>query len=124
MSRRHHEEAEIMTLHVPISRAPKVVLAALASAALCACAANPPADRVRASGQVEATDVQVAAQVGGRLLELRVTEGDRVAAGQVIANLDTADAQLALVRARAERDQGDAQLCLLLAGAPREGARP
>src|SRR2546425_832611 len=81
-SRRLHEDAEIMTLHVQIPRAPQVVLAALASAALCACAAKPPADRVRASGQVEATDVQVAAQVGGRLLELRVTEGDRVAAGR------------------------------------------
>ena len=112
-----------MNLHVPISRAPQVVLAALASAALCACAAKPPADRVRASGQVEATDVQVAAQVGGRLLELRVTEGDRVAAGQVIAKLDTADAQLALVRARAERDQVDAQLRLLLAGARVEDVR-
>ena len=50
---------------------------------LAACAPKPPADRVRVSGQVEATDVQVAAPVGGRLLELRVAEGDRVKAGDV-----------------------------------------
>jgi HlyD family secretion protein len=112
-----------MKLHVPTSQALQVALAALASAALCACGVKPPADRVRVSGQVEATDVQVAAQVAGRLLELRVTEGERVAAGQGIARLDTADAELALVRARAERDQVDAQLRLLLAGARVEDVR-
>ena len=111
-----------MKLNVPAPRAPQIV-AALASAIVCACSAKPPADRVRASGQVEATDVQVAAQVGGRLLELRVAEGDRVAAGQVIAMLDTGDAELAVARARAERDQVDAQLRLLRAGARVEDVR-
>ena len=112
-----------MQLNVSTSRTPQILLAALASAAVCACGGKPPADRVRASGQVEATDVQVAAEVGGRLLELRVSEGDRVAAGQVIARLDTADAELALARARAERDQVDAQLRLLRAGARVEDVR-
>jgi len=81
-----------------------------------ACAPKPPADRVRASGQVEATDVQVAAPVGGRLLELRVGEGDRVKAGDTIARLDTSDAELALARVKAERAQAEAQVRLLLAG--------
>ena len=88
-----------------------------------ACAQEPPADRVRASGHVEATDVQLAAQVGGRLLELRVAEGDRVKAGDAIARLDTADTQLALGRAQAEREQAEAQLRLLLAGARVEDIR-
>jgi HlyD family secretion protein len=88
-----------------------------------ACAPKPPADRVRVSGQVEATDVQVAAPVGGRLLELRVAEGDRVKAGDLVARLDTSDAQLALARAKAERDQAEAQLRLLLAGARPEEIR-
>jgi HlyD family secretion protein len=87
------------------------------------CAAEPPADRVRVSGQIEATDVQVAAPVGGRLLELRAAEGDRVEVGTAIARLDTADAELALARARAERDQADAQLRLLRAGARPEEVR-
>jgi len=45
-----------------------------------------------------------------------VAEGDRVAVGQALAELDTTDADLALRRARADRDQADAQLRLLLAG--------
>jgi membrane fusion protein YbhG len=88
-----------------------------------ACRAQPPSDRVRASGQVEATDVRVAAEVGGRVLELRAAEGDRLAAGDTIARLDTADADLALRRGRAERAQAEAQLRLLLAGSRPEDIR-
>jgi len=88
-----------------------------------ACRAKPPADRVRVSGQVEATDVPVATQVGGRLLELRVAEGDRVKAGDVVAVLDTVDAQLGLARSRADRDQADAQWRLLRAGTRPEDLR-
>src|SRR5688572_29011470 len=87
------------------------------------CAEKPPADRVRVSGQVEATEVRAAAPVGGRLVELRVAEGDRVKAGDLIAQLDTADAQLAIARVKAERDQADAQLRLLRAGARPEDIR-
>jgi multidrug efflux pump subunit AcrA (membrane-fusion protein) len=53
-----------------------------------ACEKKPPADRVRASGQVEATEVQVSAPVGGRVLELKVAEGDRVTQGTLVAMLD------------------------------------
>ena len=87
------------------------------------CTEKPPADRVRASGRVEATEVQVSAQVGGRLLELHAAEGDRVTAGQTIAQLDTTDIRLALQRAQAERAQADAQLRLLQAGARPEEIR-
>jgi len=88
-----------------------------------ACAAPPPADRVRVSGQVEATEVQVASQVPGRLLERRVAEGQRVAKGDVIAVLDTADAELALARARAEQAQAGAQLRVVQAPARIEDVR-
>jgi HlyD family secretion protein len=99
-------------------------LAAIAAAAITdACSRKPPADHVRVSGQVEATAVQVAPLVGGRLLELHVAEGDRVKAADLIAKLDVADAELALARARAERDQADAQVRLLLAGARPEDVR-
>ena len=67
--------------------------------------------------------MQVSAQVGGQLLDLRVAEGDRVAAGDVIARLDTRDTELALQRVRAERQQADAQLRLLRAGARGEDIR-
>ena len=100
-----------------------LLLAATAGVAFWACGPKPPSDRVRVSGQVEATDVQVAAPVAGRLLELRAAEGDRLNAGDLIAKLDTADAALALTRAGADRDQATAQLRLLLAGARPEDIR-
>ena len=92
-------------------------LAVMAGLMLAACARRGPLDRVRASGHVEATDVQIAAEVGGRLIELKVVEGNRVNTGDLVARLDTKDVELAVVRARAERQQADAQLRLLEAGA-------
>jgi HlyD family secretion protein len=67
--------------------------------------------------------VQVAAPVGGRLLELRVAEGDRVKAGDLVARLDTADAQLALARVKAEREQAEAQLRMITAAPRSEDVR-
>ena len=87
------------------------------------CRDKPPADRVRVSGYVEATEVRVAPEVGGRLLDLKVAEGDRVKTGDIVAQLDTADITLALRRAAAERQGADAQLRLLLAGARQEDIR-
>jgi HlyD family secretion protein len=78
---------------------------------------------MRVSGYVEATEVRVAPEVGGRLLDLKVAEGDRVKAGDVVAQLDTADITLALQRAAAERQGADAQLRLLIAGAREEDIR-
>jgi len=108
---------------LPRTPEPSRIFLAAAMACAVACAEKPPADHVRVSGQVEATDVHVAAQVGGRLIELRVAEGDRIRAGDVVARLDEADAQLAMARARADREQAEAQLRLLLAGARVEDIR-
>ena len=88
-----------------------------------ACREPEPSNSIRVSGHVEATEVQVAADVGGRLIELRVAEGDRVAAGDLIGRLDTRDVELQIVRARAERAAADAQLRLLQAGARPEEIR-
>jgi HlyD family secretion protein len=99
--------------------APLVAGAVLASA----CHRTPDAPSTRASGYVEATEVRVAPEVGGRLLDVPVAEGDRVSAGDVIARIDTADAGLALRRVRAERDQAQAQLALLEAGSRAEDVR-
>ena len=78
---------------------------------------------LRASGYVEATEVRVAPEVGGRVVEVLVAEGDRVASGAIIARLDTADTELAIRKADAERDQAAAQLRLLQAGARAEDIR-
>ncbi len=91
--------------------------------ALAGCDRKPPADRIRVSGHVEATEVQVAPEVGGRVLELPFNEGDRVRAGDVLARLDTRDLALAIDRSRAERAAADAQLRLLEAGSRIEDVR-
>jgi HlyD family secretion protein len=96
-------------------------LALLVLIAGCNRGAAPPADR--ASGYVEATEVRVAAEVGGRLIEVKVAEGDRVAAGDVVARIDTADTDLILRRVTAEREQAQAQLALLRAGSRPEDVR-
>jgi HlyD family secretion protein len=77
----------------------------------------------RVSGQVQATEVHVAAEVGGRILELPVVEGNRANQGDVIARLDTRDVDLALQRAHADRDGAAAQLRLLEAGSRPEDIR-
>ncbi len=94
-----------------------LVFLALFSAA---CAKEAPSDRMRASGHVEATEVRLAPDVGGRVLSLNVKIGDRVQPGQTILTLDARDAELAMQRSKAEQAQADAQLRLLLAGSRRE----
>ena len=95
----------------------------VAAVSFSACQEEAPADGARVSGQVDATEVQVAAEVGGRVIELPVAEGDRLKQGDVIARLDVRDVDLALQRANAERAQADAQLRLLQAGARPEDIR-
>jgi HlyD family secretion protein len=98
-----------------------VLLIALVLAS--ACHRSSSANEGRVSGYVEATEVRVAAEVGGRLLEVKVAEGDRVTAGDVVARIDTADVELAIRRAEAERAQAQAQLALLRAGSRQEDIR-
>ena len=56
----------------------RLLLATVAAGVAIACEAPPPSNALTASGNVEATEVQVAAEVGGRIVELRVDEGDRI----------------------------------------------
>ena len=102
---------------------PRLLMAALAMLVAAGCQEPEPSDVARVSGHVEATEVRIAPEVGGRILELHVDEGDRVAPGDVVARLDTRDAELQIVRARAERAAAAAQLRLLQAGARAEDVR-
>jgi HlyD family secretion protein len=88
-----------------------------------ACTKEAPSDRLRASGHVEATEVRLAPDAGGRVLSLNVKIGDRVQPGQTILTLDSRDAELAMQRGKAEQSQADAQLRLLLAGSRPEDIR-
>jgi HlyD family secretion protein len=100
-----------------------VVMLLGAAHAATACRGNGSATTPRASGYVEATEVRVSPEVGGRIVELKVAEGDRVEVGALVARLDTSDTELAIKRTEADRDQAVAQLRLLEAGARPEEIR-
>ena len=102
---------------------PWAVLVAAAALLLAACTRAAPVLPNRATGYIEATEVRVAGEVGGRLVEVKVAEGDRVSAGDVIARIDTSDTELALRRAGADREQAQAQLALVRAGSRPEDIR-
>jgi HlyD family secretion protein len=89
---------------------------ALAAGLIAACGKPPDRSTIVAAGHVEATDVHVAAKVGGRLTRFTLQEGDAVERGQFLAEIDTTDSRLALGQARADRDQAAAELDLRLAG--------
>ncbi len=104
----------------PRAIAARLVLPGLLAVAVAGCGARRDANVVLVAGHVEATDVQVATKVGGRVALLEAQEGDRVASGARIALIDTVDLALAWRAARAERDLADANLRLRLAGSRRE----
>lgn len=57
------------------------------------------------NGRIEATEIDVAAKIAGRIKDIRVREGDFVTAGQVVATIDTATLEAQLRQARAELQQ-------------------
>lgn len=54
------------------------------------------------NGRLEATEVQIASKYPGRLAEVTVQEGDRVARGQALARLDTRTLEAQRAQAEAE----------------------
>ncbi len=75
------------------------------------------------SGTIEGTAVTVSSQVTGELLEVAVSEGDRVEEGELLARIDYEALSLQLEQAEAGRELADAQLRLLLEGARSEDIR-
>lgn len=63
------------------------------SLSVSACGGSGHNGSVVASGHIEAIDVRVATKVRGRLLQRPVDEGDTVKAGQLVAVVDTIDAE-------------------------------
>ena len=57
---------------------------------------------VQGNGRLEATEVDIATKVSGRLAEVLVKEGDFVDKGQVVARMDTTTLQAQLRQAEAE----------------------
>ena len=60
-----------------------------------------PADIASGNGRIEAEEVHVAAKYAGRVADVSVEEGEMVAAGQILARMDTAEIDASLARAKA-----------------------
>lgn len=97
-----------------------LVLGALALAAAAALYARSraPAEnhRLLVSGNIEVTDAEVSFKIPGRVAERRVSEGEAVTAGQVVAVLDSADLAGEVALRRAEVRAAQAGLDELVAG--------
>jgi len=86
-------------MRVLAARGPALTLAASCLAAA-ACARQPPPD---AYGNVEATEVVVSAEAGGRLVSYAVVEGQTLAAGASVGAIDATQVGLERDRASAQR---------------------
>jgi len=106
LHRRRHQRARIACL---------AVLGATLLA-VAGCTPEPERDGIQLSGTVEARESDLAFQVPGRIVRLLADEGATVETGQVIAELDPRDYELALQRARAEADVARQALAALEAG--------
>jgi len=85
--------------------------------------AEPEAGGITASGFIEAEEVSIAAEVGGRIVEVTVTDGDLVEAEQVLVRLDDTMAQAQVEIARAGLEAAQATLDQVRAGARPEAVR-
>lgn len=72
------------------------------------------------TGTVEATQVDVSAKIVGRILSLRVVEGDRVVEGRLLIRLDDRELSAEVERSEAALRSAEARLRDLLAGARQE----
>jgi HlyD family secretion protein len=64
-----------------------------------------PAWIVYGNGRLEADPIDIDTKFAGRIAELRADEGDKVAAGQIVALMDTRDLQQSLERGEAQVEQ-------------------
>ncbi|MFM7221691.1 MAG: biotin/lipoyl-binding protein, partial [Nodosilinea sp.] len=61
---------------------------------------RPATDEIRLSGRIEGYETDLAAKVGGRVVQMSVAEGDRVESGAVVAQLEDAQIQAQLAQAQ------------------------
>ena len=64
-----------------------------------------PAYIVYGNGRLEADPIDIDTKFAGRIAQLRADEGDKVAAGQVLAVMDTRDLEQTLKKGEAQVEQ-------------------
>jgi HlyD family secretion protein len=94
----------------------KLIYAVVAAAAAIGCSEPEDTSRVRLNGRLEAPLVDLAPKVAGRVLEVKVREGERVKAGDLLVVLDLGDTALAVDRDRHGVDSAQARLRDLAGG--------
>lgn len=67
------------------------------------------------NGRIEATEVDIATKIPGRLINVLVNEGDLIKAGQTVATVDTAELQARVKQAQAQIQQAKENKNYLLA---------
>lgn len=80
-------------------------------------------DTITASGTIEATEMDISPRVGGRIITLKVDEGDTVKKGEVIAVLDAKELNARVVQAQGAVLSAQAKLADLLKGSREEKIR-
>jgi len=75
------------------------------------------------SGTIEGTEIPVQPELGGRIVELLVREGQVIKTGDIIAKLDDTQAKISLDIAKSQQTQAQAKLNDLLGGARVEEIR-
>ena len=78
---------------------------------------------ISASGTIEATQVNIASEIGGQVGEVLAQEGEAVTAGQVMIRFEDTLLQAQLAQAQAALTQAQANYNLVAAGVPDEQRR-
>lgn len=84
---------------------------------------NRPQDQNTYSGTIEGTEIPVQPELGGRIVDLKVQEGQIVKPGDIIATLDDSQAKISLDTAKSQQIQAQAKLNDLLGGSRAEELR-
>jgi HlyD family secretion protein len=84
---------------------------------------NRPAETITYSGTIEGTELPVQPELGGRIVDLPVHEGQIIKAGDIVAKLDDSQAKISLDSAKVQQAQAQAKLDDLLGGARTEEIR-
>ena len=84
------------------------------------CGSGKNKNSIQASGNIESTNVILSAKVGGQIVKLYFTEGDKVKKGDTLLVIDSESLRIQLQQAAAAREFAEAQLQLLKKGARKE----
>jgi len=84
---------------------------------------NSPANTTTYSGTIEGTDLPVQPELGGKIVDLPVSEGQILKVGDIVAKLDDSQAKISLDSAKNQQTQVQAKLNDLLGGARAEEIR-